>query len=203
MNHPDLSCLDPALRRQAAAVRLLALDIDGTLTDGRLYIGSQGEELKAFQVADGLGIKLVRSIGIEVALITARRSPLVAIRARELGLEHVIQGCRDKRMTLDLLRSQLGLRLEQIAYMGDDLPDLPALTVVGLATAPANAHPWVAERVHWQSRAAGGDGAVRELCDLLIAAQGRQQQVLAPYLEPPAAPAPEGEPADAPAEPNA
>jgi 3-deoxy-D-manno-octulosonate 8-phosphate phosphatase (KDO 8-P phosphatase) len=182
MTYPDLSALDPALRQRATRVRLLVLDIDGTLTDGRLYIGSRGEELKAFQVADGLGIKLVRSLGIEVALITARRSTLVEFRARELGLEHVVQGCRDKRMAVDLLRTQLGLTLEQIACMGDDLPDLPALTAVGFAAAPANAHPWVASRVHWQSRAAGGDGAVRELCDLLIAAQGREQEVLAPYL---------------------
>jgi 3-deoxy-D-manno-octulosonate 8-phosphate phosphatase (KDO 8-P phosphatase) len=185
VTYPDLTALDPRLRDRCAPVRLLALDVDGTLTDGRIYIGSKGEELKAFQVQDGLGIKLLRSIGVEVALITARRSPLVAIRAKELGLEQVVQGCRDKRAALGLMCAEQNLRLDQIAYMGDDLPDLPALTVVGLATAPANAHPWVAARVHWQSRAGGGDGAVRELCDLLIAAHGQQDSVLAAYIAPP------------------
>ncbi len=170
------------LLHRAAGIRLLVLDIDGTLTDGRIYLGSRGEELKAFHVADGLGLKLVRSCGIEVAWITARKSRLVELRARELGLQHVVQGCRDKRMALELLRVKLDLGCTQIAYMGDDLPDLPALTMVGLATAPANAHPWVAERVHWQSRTGGGNGAVRELCDLLIEARGAADAVIAPYL---------------------
>jgi 3-deoxy-D-manno-octulosonate 8-phosphate phosphatase (KDO 8-P phosphatase) len=172
----------PTLHHCAARIRLVVLDVDGTLTDGRIYIGSRGEELKAFQVQDGLGIKLLREMGIEVALITARESQLVAIRARELGLVHVIQACRDKRAALNLLCVKLEVALHDVAYMGDDLPDLPALAMVGLATAPANAHPWVVERVHWQSRAAGGEGAVRELCDLLLEAQGQKADVLARYL---------------------
>lgn len=172
----------PTLHHCAARIRLLVLDVDGTLTDGRIYIGSRGEELKAFQVQDGLGIKLLRQGGIEVALITARESPLVAIRARELGLVHVIQACRDKRAALNLMCVKLEVALSEVAYMGDDLPDLPALAMVGLAAAPANAHPWVIERVHWQSRAAGGEGAVRELCDLLLEARGGKAEVLARYL---------------------
>jgi 3-deoxy-D-manno-octulosonate 8-phosphate phosphatase (KDO 8-P phosphatase) len=172
----------PTLHHCAARIRLVVLDVDGTLTDGRIYIGSRGEELKAFQVQDGLGIKLLRQAGIEVALITARKSALVSIRARELGLTHVVQACRDKRAALNLLCVKLDIPLAEVAYMGDDLPDLPALSMVGLATAPANAHPWVAERVHWQSRAAGGEGAVRELCDLLLVAQQQKDAVLARYL---------------------
>ena len=170
------------LTARAARIRLLMLDVDGTLTDGRLYLGSAGEELKAFQVQDGLGIKLLRRHGIEVALVTARRSALVERRAAELGLEHVLQACGDKRAALHALCEQVAVDPAQVAVMGDDLPDLPALAVAGLAAAPANAHPWVAGRVHWQARARGGEGAVRELCDLLLTAQGRVEAVLAEYL---------------------
>jgi len=175
------------LTSRAAAIRLLVLDVDGTLTDGRIILGSRGEELKAFHVHDGLGLKLVRNCGIEVAWITARSSRLVELRAKELGLTHLIQGCRDKRRALDLLCIKLDLSLDEVAYMGDDLPDLPALTCVGLATAPANAHRWVASRVHWQSRAEGGAGAVRELCDLLVESRGASERLLAPYLAKPEA----------------
>lgn len=169
------------IQQRATRIRLLALDVDGTLTDGQLWFGSDGTEVKAFSVLDGMGLKLLRDHGIEVALITARQSRVVQLRARELGLVHVHQGSHDKLQTLQAVCRELGIDLSQAAFMGDDLPDLPALRVAGLATAPSNAHPWVAARVHWQSQARGGHGAVRELCDLLLTAQGKVDAVLAHY----------------------
>jgi 3-deoxy-D-manno-octulosonate 8-phosphate phosphatase (KDO 8-P phosphatase) len=170
------------LAARAARIRLVMLDVDGTLTDGRLYFGNGGEELKAFHVHDGLGIKLLRQHGIELALVTARHSALVQRRAAELGIAHLDQGCADKREALQRLCTTHALEPGQVAVMGDDLGDLPALALAGLACAPANAHPWVAARVHWQSHARGGEGAVRELCDLLLAAQGHAERLLAGYL---------------------
>lgn len=163
---------------RAKSVRLLALDVDGTLSDGRLWFTSDGKEIKAFSVLDGLGMKLLHESGVEVALITARESPIVQQRARELGLRHVYQGSRDKLDSLAHLIRALDIKNEQVAYMGDDLPDLPVLRVAGLAVAPSNAHIWIRERVHHVTSASGGDGAVRELCDLILKAQGRVDAVL-------------------------
>ena len=176
-----LTDLPADLMTRAARIKLLALDVDGTLSDGRLWFTSDGKEIKAFHVLDGLGMKMLRDIGVEVALITARESQVVQIRARELGLRHVHQGSRDKLASLHHLCQALSIKTEQVAYMGDDLPDLPVLHVAGLATAPANAHPWVRQRVHWTTRAAGGEGAVRELCDLILIAQGKAEAIIRRY----------------------
>jgi 3-deoxy-D-manno-octulosonate 8-phosphate phosphatase (KDO 8-P phosphatase) len=173
------------IRRRAAAVRLLALDVDGTLTDGRILLDGGALELKAFSVLDGQGLKLAQRIGIEVALVTARSSEVVARRARELGIHEVHQGVRDKRACVEALLAARGLDGSALAYMGDDLPDLAPMALAGLAVAPSNAHAWVRERAHWRTRAAGGDGAARELCDLLIGAQGQADAVLASFLPPP------------------
>ena len=166
------------VHERASKVRLLALDVDGTLTDGRLWFGAEGEQYKAFHVQDGLGMKLVGAAGIEVVWITARSSSIVERRAADLGIERVIQGCRDKLASLQALCGELGMPTQQVAYMGDDLPDRAALRVAGLAVVPANAHPWVAAVAHWRTAARGGEGAVRELCDLLLVAQGRRDAVL-------------------------
>ena len=170
------------VRARAARIRLAAFDVDGCLNDGRLWYPGAGPEIKQFHVQDGLGLKSLRECGIEVAIITARESEGVAVRVRELGLRHLLQGTRGKGEALQHLARALSLSLEQCCFMGDDLPDLPALQCAGLAVAPANAHPWVAARVHWQTTLAGGDGAARELCDLLIDAQGHGEAVLARYL---------------------
>lgn len=167
---------------RARKVRLVGLDIDGTLTDGRLWIGASGEQFKAFHVQDGLGLRLLRDQGLHVVWITARRSAIVAARAAELGITEVIQGCRAKRDALVERCGAHGLTLDQAAFMGDDLPDLPALLACGLATAPANAHAEVARRVHWQAQSAGGEGAVRELCDGILHAQGRFEAALRAFL---------------------
>lgn len=171
-----------SLRARAVRVRLLALDVDGTLTDGQLTYDSEGRELKAFHVQDGLGLKLAMEAGIAIALITARRSPIVAARAEELGIEHLVQGSHDKAASLRSLCAELAIATDQAAFMGDDLPDLPAMALAGLAIAPANAHPWVRDRVHWVTRAEGGRGAAREACDGLLAAQDLADAALARFL---------------------
>lgn len=173
---------DEAAIARAQNVRLVGFDVDGTLTDGRLWIGASGEQFKTFHVQDGLGLRLLREQGIHVVWITARRSAIVSARAAELGITDVIQGCRAKRDALVERCSAHGLTVDQAAFMGDDLPDLPALLACGLAAAPANAHPEVAQRVHWQARANGGEGAVRELCDGIMLAQGRFHAALQAFV---------------------
>ena len=163
-------------------IRLLALDVDGTLTDGRLLFADDGTELKAFHVLDGQGLKLLERVGIAVALITARNSPLVERRAKDLGIPHVVQDCYDKGVALRSLCDQLAIPLRQAAFMGDDLPDLSAMQIAGLSIAPANAHAWVADRVHLQTALSGGHGAVRELCDWLIEVQGQRETLLRVWL---------------------
>jgi 3-deoxy-D-manno-octulosonate 8-phosphate phosphatase (KDO 8-P phosphatase) len=170
------------LRAVARRIRLLALDVDGVLTDGRIHYSGEGEEMKSFSILDGLGIKLARRCGIQVAIITARRSVAVERRARELGIDHCLQGREDKLEALRELLGTTGLTLAQTAYMGDDLPDLRAILAVGLGMTVANASSEVARRAAWQSRARGGDGAVREACEMLLQARDQWTTALLPYL---------------------
>lgn len=158
---------------RAAKIRLVVFDVDGTLTDGRLWYAEDGHETKVFHVHDGLGLKLLMAHGVQVAIISARISHPVALRAEELDIAHVYQGQGDKRACLQQLLEALNLTPEQAAFVGDDLPDLPAMRVVGLAVAVANAHPWVAEQSHWRTHLGGGLGAAREVCDLVLHAQGK------------------------------
>ena len=156
---------------RAAKVRLACFDVDGTLTDGRLYIGDDGRETKAFHVHDGMGLSLLRRAGITVVFVTARDGEVTRRRASELGVEaHV--GVKDKRACVETLRLRLGLAADEVAFMGDDLADLDALAAAGLAAAPADAHPAILGHVHWQAAACGGAGAAREFCDLVLAARG-------------------------------
>ena len=157
------------VRDRAARVRLACFDVDGTLTDGRLMFDTDGRETKSFHVHDGLGLVLLRKAGIEVAFITARVSTIAERRAAELGLTEVHTGVADKLARVGEIATRLGIGMDEVSFMGDDLPDLPILVHAGLAVAPANAHPWIRERVHWRPRARGGEGAARELCDLLRA----------------------------------
>ena len=157
---------------RARAVRLLLLDVDGVLTDGGLRYDDRGGEAKTFHVQDGHGLKMLQAQGVPVGIITSRESPLVARRATELGLAHLLQGVADKGNACDALLSELGLAADAVAYVGDDVIDLPV----------ADAHPEVRSRAHWVTHAPGGRGAVREVCDLLLAAQGRLDTALAPYL---------------------
>lgn len=173
-----------ALTRRASQVRLVALDVDGVLTDGRLYFGARGEALKAFDVRDGLGIRLLREAGIEVAIVTGRSSRIVAARARDLGIEKVLQGQRDKRACLQRVLAEAALSERECAYMGDDWPDLPVLAAVGLAATVADAPEEVKRCVHWVSPSPGGRGAVRDLARLLLRAQGRLDALLRAARQP-------------------
>lgn len=164
----------PALEERAARVQLAVFDVDGVFTDGRLYYGARGEQLKAFHVRDGHGIRLLLHHGMRVAVISGRRSPAVAQRMRELGIRLLFQGRDDKLAVLQKLLQRLELAWNQVACVGDDLVDLPLFEVAGLAVAVADAQPEVRARAHHVTRARGGEGAVREVCDLLLAARNTQ-----------------------------
>ena len=170
------------LLQKAQPIKLVAFDIDGIMTDGRLYFTSLGDEIKAFNVKDGLGLNLLRKSGVEVAIITGRTSELVNRRARDLKIGKLIQGREDKKIALQELMAQENLSAEQIAYMGDDLPDLPAIRHAGLGVTVADALPIVKQHADLITEANGGEGAVREFCDWLLQAQGNLEKVLEPYL---------------------
>lgn len=174
--------MNPELRERAARIKLLLLDVDGVLTDGKLYFGNSGEEFKTFNTLDGHGIKLLQKTGVKVGIITGRTSNLVARRAKDLGIEILVQGREDKWDALQEILQDHPAPLEEIAFIGDDWPDLGVMTRVGLALTVANAHFSVAARAHWQSKERGGEGAVRSACDLIMQAQGTFDQALAQYL---------------------
>ena len=174
----DTGSYDPLLLERAARIRLLALDVDGILTDGRLYYDNNGNEMKSFSVRDGLGMRLLAVQGIELALITARTSGIVKARAENLKIRHVYQGSTDKLAAFHDLLATTGMDPEQVCYAGDDWLDLPLLERVGLSVTAADGDPLVRERVHWVSSRPGGRGAVREICDLILAAQGLDQIAL-------------------------
>jgi len=153
-------------------IRLVATDVDGVLTDGGLYYSDSGEQTKKFNVWDGLGLVLLKRAGLVTAVITMDQTPLVNVRAAKLGISEIHQGVRDKLAVLNELSSKYGIQLEEIAYVGDDVPDLPALQAVGFSAAPANAREPVRKKVRYVCKAKGGEGAVREVADLILAAQG-------------------------------
>jgi 3-deoxy-D-manno-octulosonate 8-phosphate phosphatase (KDO 8-P phosphatase) len=174
--------MDTELQARAAAIRLLVLDVDGVLTDGRIYYGNSGEELKAFNIKDGLGIKLLQGAGVTVAIITGRNSDSVQRRASELGISEIIQGREDKITALQQLTQRLAIDLRECAYMGDDLPDLAAIRAAGIGMTVADAVTTVASHADWQSRSVGGQGAVREACEYLLAARDALGDAEADYL---------------------
>lgn len=169
--------------KKAASVKLLALDVDGIMTDGKLYFTAGGDEMKGFNILDGLGMKQIMAAGIEVAVITGRRSPLTEKRMNDLGIAQLMQGREDKKVALRELADGLNLAPEAIAYMGDDLPDLPAILYAGLGITVPNGHWAVRESADICTRVAGGEGAVREICDLLLAARGALDSTINPYRE--------------------
>ena len=167
---------------RAARVRLMIFDVDGILTDGSLYYGAEGEVIKCFNVLDGHGIKLLQQSGVETAIISARKSAIVQHRAADLGISHVYQGVHDKRSAYELLLMQSAIGADACGFMGDDVIDLPVLSRVGFAVSVPNAHPEVLARAHYVTKAGGGRGAAREVCDLILRAQGNYEAALAPYL---------------------
>ena len=162
----------PDVLAAAAGIRLAAFDVDGVLTNGQLLLGPAGEEYKIFHVRDGQGLVMLRDSGLALAIISGRRSPVVAARMAELGIAHVYQGQHDKLGALAELEAQLGIGPAQICYVGDDLPDVPVLRRVGLPITVADGHPCCASVARYRTRAPGGAGAVREVCELLMHAGG-------------------------------
>jgi 3-deoxy-D-manno-octulosonate 8-phosphate phosphatase (KDO 8-P phosphatase) len=169
-------------RSRAARIKLLILDVDGVLTDGCLLFDDNGRETKAFHAHDGHGIRLVQRGGIEVALLTGRSSQVVAYRADDLGIQLVVQGSNDKLADYEEILSRRRLADGEVAYVGDDLVDIPVLRRVGLAVAVANATAQVRACCHMITATGGGRGAVRSVCDFLLQAQGKWDEVTAPYV---------------------
>lgn len=170
--------IDNAVVDQFGKIRLLICDIDGVFSDGRIYLGNDGEELKAFHTRDGFGIKALLNSGIQVAVITGRQSRIVDNRMRALGVTHIFQGQQDKSHALQKLQQNLKLSAEQIASVGDDVPDLPLLQQAGLGIAVRDAHPSVQQAATYITSLPGGFGAVREVSDLILLAQGFLNQYL-------------------------
>lgn len=172
----------PEVLQKGRHIRLLALDVDGVLTDGRLYFSNLGDELKAFSTLDGLGIKLLQNAGIPVALITGRESDIVAKRARNLGVRHLLQRREDKLAALTGILESEKISFEETAYIGDDLPDLPCIRRVGLGVTVPDAHPLVIKHAFCMTERRGGEGAVREVCDWILQARELLDTAVTPYL---------------------
>ncbi len=168
--------------RRCAKIKLLILDVDGVMTDGSLYMDNHGEEYKAFNSKDGHGIRMLQECGVEAAILTGRKSKLVEHRSKDLNIKYVLQGYRDKRPAYTELKNAVELADEEIAYIGDDVIDLPVMSQVGLAVAVNDAHHFVIEHAHWVSDLAGGRGAVREICEQIIASRGLLKDKLESYL---------------------
>ncbi len=168
---------------RAAQIKLLIFDVDGVLTDGRLIFGDDGQEYKAFHSRDGHGMKMLQNSGVAVGIITGRTSKVVEHRMANLGIKHVYQGKLEKLPAFEELIAKLGFDSEQVAYMGDDVVDLPIMLRVGLAVATNDAHALVSAHAHWQAPHNGGQGAARDLCELIMEAQGTLDAAMQHYLQ--------------------
>lgn len=170
------------LMQRAAAVRMVVFDVDGVLTDGSLFLGDDGQEYKAFNSKDGHGMKLLRGTGVHIAIITGRTSRVVEHRMDSLGIEHVYQGRLEKLPAFEDLLAKTGIKPEEVAYVGDDVVDLPVMVRVGFAVAVQDAHHLVKRHAHWTTPNPGGRGAARDVCELIMEAQGTLQPLLERYL---------------------
>lgn len=170
------------MNEKAKAVRVMLFDVDGVMTDGGLHYTESGEEIKVFNTLDGLGIKLLRETGVRLGIITGRTSRIVEHRARHLGIDFVHQGAHDKLEVFHKVLEQAGVSAEECGYMGDDVIDLPVLRRVGFAVSVPEAPELVHHHVHYVTGLAGGRGAVREVCELIMRAQGTLEGAMAPYL---------------------
>lgn len=171
------------IQSKAASIRLVVFDVDGVLTNGELFIGDDGQEYKAFSSKDGHGMVMLQDSGVQIAIITGRSSEVVRIRMQSLGIQHVFQGKREKLPAYEELKQVTGLSDAQIAYVGDDVVDLPVMTRVGLAIAVQDAHPLTKQHAHWVTGSGGGRGAAREACEMIMAAQGTLESALQAYLD--------------------
>ena len=172
----------PTVAQRAARIKLLVLDVDGVLTDGRVIYDTEGREIKVFDVRDGHGLKLLQRAGVRVALLSGRGSAANRVRAAELGIERLLEQIKIKLPALEELIAEHGVEPGQVAYMGDDLIDLPAMRAVGLALAPADAQPEALAAAHWVASRPGGRGAVRQACELLLKSSGAWEEVTARYF---------------------
>lgn len=179
MANPTLS---PDVNARAANLDLMVFDVDGVLTNGQLYYGPSGETMKAFNALDGQGIKLLQRAGVATAIISARQSAILTQRCIDLNIQHLYQGAHDKRIAFSQLLKDTGISTAKCGFIGDDVIDLPVLLQVGFAASVSNAHAEVRARVHYVTQAAGGHGAAREICDLILRARGQYDALLAPYL---------------------
>ena len=168
---------------RAKPIKLIAFDVDGVLTDGTLFIGDDGQEYKAFHSQDGHGMKMLKATGVELAIITGRTSQVVGLRARNLGIQHLYQGVENKLEAFHHLLQTLGIEPGAAAFMGDDVVDLPVMLRCGLAICVPAAPPLVREHAHYITKLHGGQGAVREVCDLIMQAQGTFGHQMAHYLK--------------------
>jgi 3-deoxy-D-manno-octulosonate 8-phosphate phosphatase (KDO 8-P phosphatase) len=166
---------------RARRVRLLLMDVDGVMTDGTIHLDDDGVEAKGFNIMDGLGLAVLRRAGVVLGIVTGRTSRVVARRAKELGVAHVVQGCADKHAAAAEILAAEGLDWDALAYVGDDLIDLKVMGRAGLAVAPPGAAPEVKAVAHHVTRLPGGRGAVREVCELILKAQGRWDEAVARY----------------------
>ena len=173
---------DQDIIEKAKLIKLVVFDVDGVFTDGSLYYHDDGQETKAFNTQDGQGVKMLHQQGIETAIITGRTSNIVKHRAQNLGVLRLVQGREDKLVALNEILSGMNLTPDQVAYAGDDLPDLPAICYAGLGIAVANAHSFVALHADWQTSLPGGNGAVREICDFILDAKGLLSDMQNKYL---------------------
>jgi 3-deoxy-D-manno-octulosonate 8-phosphate phosphatase (KDO 8-P phosphatase) len=173
---------DQEIRRRAAAIKLVLLDVDGVLTDGKLYLGKDGAEMRAFYVRDGLAIRLGQSVGMEFGILSGRDSPLVDQRAAELKIKHVHQGVHAKGQRFDRIASDTGLKPDEICFVGDDLIDVPAMRRAGLAATPADGCEETRQYAHYVCKNRGGQGAVREVIDLILRSSGRWDSAMERFL---------------------
>jgi len=169
--------------KKAAKIRLLICDVDGVLTDGSLFFGDDGQEYKAFNSRDGHGMKMLQEAGVDIAIITGRTSNVVSLRMKNLGIKHLYQGQHDKRLAFNELLKEFKLSAEEVAYMGDDVVDLPVMTKVGLAITVADGHELVQQHSHWCTQNKGGKGAAREVCELLMKAQNKYEEMMQTYFD--------------------
>ena len=168
---------------RAAQLKLLIFDVDGVLTDGSLFMDKDGHEYKAFNSRDGHGMKMLQQSGVDVAIITGRSSPVVEHRMNGLGIKHLYQGQDDKYVAFVDLIGRLGLQADEVGYVGDDVIDLPVMRKVGLAVAVQDAHELVKQHAHWQTPNCGGRGAGRDICELIMEAQGTLAAQMSVYLQ--------------------
>ena len=178
-----MSTTDSTALHKAAQVRVMIFDVDGVLTDGKMQYSAEGEALKSFFVHDGLGIQLLHKMGIATGIISARLTPIVNRRAADLGITHVYQGNHDKRITFAQLLEDTGIPAQACGFMGDDIIDLPLFSRVGFSVSVPNGHPEAIQRADFVTKASGGMGAVREICDFILRAQNKYDAALAPYLD--------------------